>query len=231
MELKITILSLALLSMISCKPEEKARAPISKKETVVQKELTLLEKVANAHGLENWKNVNEIQYTFNVDRDGNHFERHWTWKPKTNDVSVVMGKDTIRYTRIGIIDSTLIKTDGGFINDKYWLLAPFNLVWDCESFEYTHEEKATAPISKTAMQKLTIVYGDKGGYTPGDAYDLYFGDDLIIREWVFRKANTEAPSLVTSWENYEDFKGLKIAKTHKKDEGNWTLSFSNISVK
>ena len=48
------------------------------------------------------------------------------------------------------------------------------------------------------MQKLTIVYGDEGGYTPGDAYDFYFGDDHIIKEWVFRKGNATEPSTMTT---------------------------------
>lgn len=45
-------------------------------------EPTILEKVANANGFQNWKNVKELKFTFNVDRDTSHFERTWIWKPK-----------------------------------------------------------------------------------------------------------------------------------------------------
>lgn len=51
---------------------------------------SILEKVANAHGLQNWKNVEEIKFTFNVDRDTTHFERTWIWKPKTSDIGLAM---------------------------------------------------------------------------------------------------------------------------------------------
>ena len=80
------------------------------------------------------------------------------------------------------------------------------------------------------MQKLTIVYGNAGGYTPGDAYDFYFEDDYIIQEWIFRKGNSPTPSLTTTFEDYKEFKGLKIATSHKRQGPNFNLYFTNIDV-
>ena len=78
---------------------------------------------------------------------------------------------------------------------------------------------------------ITITYGKEGGYTPGDAYDLYFGNDLIIKEWVFREGNDSVPNMVTTWEDYKDFNGLNIATMHRDSTGNFKLYFTNISVK
>lgn len=222
---KLSILILLALTIASCKTETK------KEIQSIEKELSILEKVAYAHGYEAWRNVNEIQFTFNVDRDSSHFERNWTWRPKTNDVILKskLQEGEISYNR-NSLDSITTNADKGFINDKYWLLAPFNLIWD-KGLTHTYIEKAEAPISKQEMKKLTIVYSNEGGYTPGDAYDFYFGDDFIIKEWVFREANSEKASLITTWEDYETFNGLKIAKTHQRDIGNWKLSFTDISVK
>ena len=203
---------------------------VEEKKEAVLKELNILEKVAYAHGLKQWGNVNEIQFSFNVDRDTSHFERNWTWKVKSNEVVLKTAQDTINYKRAAV-DSTTTRADQGFINDKYWLLAPFNLLWDQKSFTYEHHEVSEAPISKQQLQKLTIVYKNEGGYTPGDAYDFYFGNDFIVKEWVFRKSNAEEASLTTTWEDYEDYNGLKIARTHNRDNGNWKLYFTNISVK
>ena len=58
-------------------------------------ESTILQKIANAHGFEHWKKVNQIEFTFNVDRDSTHFERSWIWKPKSNDVTRISGTDTL----------------------------------------------------------------------------------------------------------------------------------------
>lgn len=217
-------LILLIFLTISCKMEKKeeVRSEV--------KELTILEKVANAHGFENWKTISHIKYTFNVDRDSSHFERTWLWEPKTNNVVLTTREDTVRYNRMSI-DSTIMKTDGGFINDKFWLLGPFQLVWDQNNFTYEHEATSDAPISKEAMQKLTIVYGSEGGYTPGDAYDFYFGEDYRIKEWVFRKGNQEEPSMITSWEDYKNLNGLHIASMHKMPDSNFMLYFTGIEVK
>lgn len=193
-------------------------------------ETSILEKVANAHGFENWKNVKEIKFTFNVDRDTTHFERDWTWRPKTNDITATSPEGTVSYNWADM-DSTAYKTNGGFINDKFWLLAPYQLVWDADNVTHAHAKEAEAPLSKTSMQKLTIVYGNEGGYTPGDAYDFYFGDDLLIQEWVFRKSNQAKPSMITTFEDYEEMNGLKIATMHKMGEGNFKLYFTGVEVK
>lgn len=193
-------------------------------------EETILQKVANANGFQNWANVEEIKFTFNVDRDTTHFERDWTWKPKTNDITATSAEGTTSYNWADM-DSTAYKTNGSFINDKFWLLTPYQLAWDADNITHEHLLEAKAPMSKKTMQKLTITYGGEGGYTPGDAYDFYFGDDLIVQEWVFRKSNQPEPSLVTSFEGYKTIKGLNIAMMHKTGDGNFKLYFTDVEVK
>ena len=185
--------------------------------------------IANANGFQNWNEVSEISFTFNVDRGENHFERSWLWKPRTGDVKMVSQKDTVIYNR-SKMDSLIMKTDGAFINDKYWLLAPFQIVWD-EGITFSEKENAIAPISKDTLKQLTIVYGNEGGYTPGDAYDLFYDENFKIKEWNFRKGNAEKPSMSTTWEDYENFNGLEISKMHKDSTGNFKLYFTDISVK
>jgi len=216
-------LLLVTVLFYACKTEKKEANPTA------EKEQTILEKVAYAHGYEHWSDVSKIQFTFNVDRDTSHFERRWVWNINTNSIAAITGKDTLVYQRKNM-DSVAIKTNGGFINDRYWILAPFNLIWDKNSFTHTHDTTQIAPISKKPMQKLTIAYGAEGGYTPGDAYDFYFEDDYIIREWVFRKSNQEEPSLITTWEDYEVIKNLKLGKMHQKADGSFKLYFTGVQV-
>ncbi|WP_299255096.1 hypothetical protein [uncultured Aquimarina sp.] len=231
----IILLSIFSLLIFACKQvtkkeyKDEGDTEIEITESVKSKIPTTAESIANANGFEHWKKVKEIKFTFNVDRDSAHYERSWSWKPQKNEITLTTAKDTISYNR-SQIDSTSLKIDQGFINDKYWLLAPFNLVWDKDSFTSEHEAKAVAPISAKEMQKFTIVYKNEGGYTPGDAYDFYFQGDFKIKEWVFREKNKQEPSLITSWEGYENFNGIKIAKTRNRNEGNWKLHFTNIEV-
>ncbi len=191
--------------------------------------LSVAEKIANAHGFNNWKNVTSIEYTFNVDRDTNHYERQWKWEPQKNRVTINENKDTSFSYSTTKIDSISIRTDQGFINDRFWLLAPFNLVWD-EGTTLSKPTRDSTLISKTIANKITLLYSDKGGYTPGDAYDFYYDDNYIIKEWAFRKGNSKTPSLVTKWEDYKDFNGIKIATSHIRPNSNWHLYFSNINI-
>jgi hypothetical protein len=233
--MKITYATLFLILIVTgCNNNQKSSAKIRTDEISKTKDsinnLDIRNKIANANGFENWKNVSEISFTFNVDRGENHFDRSWVWNPKTGDVSAISSNETaVNYNR-SKIDSITKETDAAFINDKYWLLAPFQLLWD-EEITISEKQNAVAPISKDTLNQLTIVYGNEGGYTPGDAYDFFYDENFKIKEWNYRKANTEKPSMSTTWEDYENFNGIEIAKTHKDSTGNFKLYFTNISVK
>jgi hypothetical protein len=187
------------------------------------------EKIAEASGYGQWNEVSEINFTFNVDRAGKHFERSWTWQPKTNEITMVSEKDSVAYNR-NAMDSLQQKTDAAFINDKYWLLAPFQLVWD-KTLNVSEKEQAVAPISKDTLNQLTIVYGNEGGYTPGDAYDFFYDKNYKIKEWNYRKGNAEKPTMTTTWEDYKNFNGIDIATKHQDSTGQFKLYFTNISIK
>ena len=217
---------LAFLFFTACKTEPKKTETAAE---TTETEKTVPERIAEAHGFEHWKDVERITFTFNVDRDSMHFERSWDWEPKTNMVTDISGADTLRYDR-NAMDSIALKTNGGFINDRYWLMAPFNLMWDANNYTFEHTAEATAPISQEPMQKLTIVYANEGGYTPGDAYDFYFKDDYVIREWAYRKSNQEEPNLVSTWEDYVEMEGLQLAQQHNRPEGGTSLYFTGLSV-
>ena len=226
MKTKYLVALFAILFFAACKTEPKKSEETAE---TIEPEKTVPERIAEAHGFDHWKDVKEITFTFNVDRDSMHFERKWDWKPKANMVTAISGADTLTYDRADM-DSLALKTNSGFINDRYWLMAPFNLMWDANNYTYEHTAEATAPISEEPMQKLTIVYANEGGYTPGDAYDFYFKDDYIIREWAYRKSNQEEPNLVSTWEDYVNLEGLQLAKQHNRPDGSMSLYFTGLSV-
>ena len=45
--------------------------------------------------------------------------------------------------------------------------------------------------SVTEVTRCGCHYLSEGGYTPGDAYDIYFNEDYMIKEWTFRKGNSD----------------------------------------
>jgi len=210
-----------LIITASCKQaEEKKEEPV--------KELTIAEKIANAHGYENWSKVKTFAFTFGGSINDPNSGRAWVWNPKTNDIKLTRNGEVTEYNRSSM-DSTALKADRGFINDKFWALIPFQLVWDSGT-TISESEKATSPVNQEELNKITLTYSNEGGYTPGDAYDIYFDDTYTIREWSFRRGNAPEPTLSNTFEDYQDFNGIKIALSHKRAEGDWNLLLRNIKV-
>ncbi|MCX2681776.1 hypothetical protein OOZ15_17615 [Galbibacter sp. EGI 63066] len=214
---QLTLLCLLFFLIVGCKKKDQP------------KDLNPLEKIAYAHGLEHWDDVETIEFTFNVDRDTEHFERSWSWKPKENEVSHIDGDKVFTYNRSNILSDKELAADKNFINDMHWLVAPYKLVWD-RGIEYEGPFMEEAPVSKDSLQRITITYDDQGGYTPGDAYDFYVDENNEVKEWIYREDNTTAQCMITTWEDYKEIEGLKIATMHQNENGVFKLYFTNINV-
>ena len=216
---KLLILSV-LIIFSSCKQNEE------KKES--EQELTIAQKIANAHGFEHWNNVKTIEFTFGGKMEEPNSGRAWVWNPKTSDIKLNSDGKIVEYNRNNM-DSTSLKADRAFINDKFWTFIPFQLIWD-DGITISEPIKSVAPISNENLNKITLLYSDVGGYTPGDAYDLYFDKDYIIKEWQFRRDNSEEASISNTFESYKDLNGIKIAQEHKKAEGDWNILIRNLKI-
>ena len=127
------LLSLLLVALfLSCKQEPKI--PVEP-----EPQLTILDSIGMVYGYPNWSKVNSIHFTFNVVGDPG-YKRSWKWDVRKQEVTSVIEEDTVTYLRRAV-DSTVAEVDARFINDKYWLLVPFNLVWDQENFTYSIEDE------------------------------------------------------------------------------------------
>ncbi|MGB3774825.1 MAG: hypothetical protein WA951_06175 [Leeuwenhoekiella sp.] len=236
--MKYIITTAALMfTLLACKNETKPEsAPVMDNDMAQSAEEELSpaqekgKEIAMASGADEWDKVNELKFTFNVDRGESHMERSWIWNPQSKDVKMMSDKDTVSYNRDKEMDSIATNADKAFINDAYWLMPQMHLLWDKDA-TITVQDTATAPISNTQMKKITITYPDQGGYTPGDAYDFFYGEDNMIKEWIYRKGNASEYSMVTTWDDYKDYNGLDIATMHSSKDGKTKLYFTGIDVK
>ncbi len=197
------------------------RLPLSKEEK-------LIKHIADRYGLAHFNANKTFYYTFNVQKGEIQVSRSWQWHPASGQVTLIEKEDTLQFNHRTLQKGQEI-ADHKFINDKYWLLFPFQLAWDT-GFNATLQQEAQAPLSKQTTQKLTIVYNTTDGYTPGDAYDFYITKDFTILEWSFRKGNTPKPSLSTTWQDEIDLEGLKIATNHLSADGSFRLWFTGIKI-
>ncbi len=187
--------------------------------------------IAVASGIDNFKKVQMLEFTFNVQRDtAKPSSRHWQWFPQTNKVVFITDSNTTMFKRNDTTTKELRKLNGQFTNDEYWLIYPFHLSWD-KGFELLDSGVKTAPISGKSLRKIITKYNDNDGFTPGDMYEVYIDEKHRIQEWVFHKGGAAEPSLITTWENYKDYNGLQIAQEHKSKDGKFRIWFTGIQVK
>ncbi|MEX0882087.1 MAG: hypothetical protein WDZ72_01315 [Cyclobacteriaceae bacterium] len=210
------LLSLVLLFYFSCSSGENNQSE------------SLPMKVANAYGFDHLDDVKSISYTWNVRRDSvNVLVRDWSWDLSKGEV-YYSGPDTTVTYLISKKTNDLDMVDQKFINDKYWLLFPFQLAWD-SGYEPEIIENQASPISGKTTTKIIVRYNESDGYTPGDAYDLYINDDHMIEEWVFRRGDGPEGRAFT-WENIQDFDGVKISLDHFNADGEKIIWFTNVKV-
>jgi len=220
---KLLVVALMSVFMISCNDSKKEQEKIEK-----DPNLEIHEKIAMANGFEKFDSVKKIKFTFNVKmNDTLRSERKWTWNRKSGKISLTEKDSVMSYTRKDSLAKDKQYIDQRFVNDSYWLLFPYQLKWS--DADFSEVKSAKSPISGDEMQMLTVSFPAEGGYTPGDSYDIYFDDDFMIQEWVY-KASGGGREMATTWEDYQDFDGVKISKMHKSEDGNFELYFTDISV-
>lgn len=225
---KISLLFLAVTLLMSCKNDQNSQETVNNGSTEPREEMTPQKEIAMANGLKEFDNIENLEFTFNVEvNDTLRSSRHWKWNTKTGKISMTEKDSTITYTKNDSVSESDKYIDQRFINDTYWLLFPYQLEWSDANISKISEK--AAPISGDTLQMLTASYPSEGGYTPGDSYDIYFNEDNMIQEWVYKSANGKR-EMPTTWEDYEDHKGLKIAKMHQSPDGSFKLFFNDIKV-
>ena len=197
------------------------------------------EQIARTYGLDSFNQIEAIRYTFNG-QGPLELSRTWVWEPKTGQVSYE-GKDKagkavkLTYMRSQVSSQDAIvkdEIDPDFINDQYWLLFPFHLVWDSSAkVEDTGMHKL--PLGKGSATRVVVTYPSEGGYTPGDIWELFVGSDNRIQEWAYHHGGSAKPTGVWSWRDYKKTGPLLVSLDHPgtlngKPE---RIFFSNVSVR
>jgi len=206
--------------------------------SLAQEKPDIRHQIAHAYGLTSWPQVEQIRYTFNVDAGAKKVARTWTWEIKPDRVTYEGPDSTGKlvkttYTRGSMSTDVVKDVDPKFINDQYWLLFPFHLVWDKEA---TVEDKGmtTAPMGKGKARLVTVTYPKTGGgYTPGDSYDLFVGADNRVVVWNYHQGGTPKPALTVTWADYKMAGPVNIAEDHRGTAWDkpFRLFFTGVAVK
>jgi len=202
---------------------------------------SLAEPLAKTYGIDSWGQIEGIRYTFNIDIPILKASRTWEWNPKTNTVTyAAKDKDgkpmKVTYQRSQVSsESDVVKNqiDPGFINDNYWFLLPFHVYWDSGA-NVQNKGMQALPLGGGSAGLLSVKYPSDIGYTPGDTWDLYVGNDGRIAEMTYHRGGPKKPSLViASWEGYKHAGPLLVSTEHRgtADGAPLHIFFSDVAYK
>lgn len=192
--------------------------------------------IAGSYGIASFGQVDEIRYTFNVKLGEKQVKRSWIWWPKSDRVEYRPGGDqtkAVRYSRNDLDGSTsdeIKKIDAAFINDQYWLLFPYHLVWDQQT-TVADIGRQPMPIGGQSARSVVVTYPPSGGYTPGDVYELFIGPDNRLIQWIYRKGGSVEPTRVTTWQDHRKVGPLTLALDHQGPNADFRVRFSDVAVK
>jgi hypothetical protein len=188
--------------------------------------------LAARYGVESWSQVEELRYTFNVVSSRGETHRGWIWRPREGTVTrQVSGEGDVTFhesdsTRLE--DDPMQRPDRQFINDQYWLLFPFHLVWD-STVTVTDDGPQAAPLELGTMPRITAQYHSEGGYTPGDAYELSVDEAGLVRAWNFRSGGgSEGRPML--WTELRRLGPLTITTEFSNPDSGTRLWFSDVSA-
>ncbi|MDB5106269.1 MAG: hypothetical protein JWP91_3958 [Fibrobacteres bacterium] len=230
-----TVLRLHHLALLACfcaaslPAKEAATAPSPLPEAG-----DLAQRIAARYGADDFHRIKSLHYVFHVKLPGKKIEREWTWFPKEDSV-LYKGEDpkgvklTAAYSRkntFSMGSESVAAIDKSFVNDQYWLLFPLHLKWDKDlTLKVSPGEKAGEAYH------LMVMYPSTGGYTPGDAYDLFVDSSATLKRWVFRKGNSPEPTVEAKWSKPVKVEPLDLSLEHPgPDEKKFKLWFSDVKA-
>lgn len=203
----------------------------------------IVEQMAKTYGIDSWGQIEGIRYTFNLDLAALNLKlaHTWEWEPKTGKVTFEGKYKDGKPVKVTYLRSQLDsqpanvkdEIDPAFMNDQYWLVFPFHVVWDTGA-DVQDKGKQKLPLEKGSADQIVVKYPSDGGYTPGDTWELFLGSDNRVEEFIYRRGGPKKPSVVTTtWAGYKKAGPLLISTDHRgtADGKPVRIFFSDVSVR
>jgi len=180
-------------------------------------------RLANNYGFDQWDQVAELNFTFDVKLpNGKHVVRHWAWDTQAQKVTRRLPDGSeLTFTPYQPENEAQREADQQFINDTYWLLFPFQLVWSRPAIAKPHQFAAELPIGDGRAPTWIVRYANDQGYTPGDTYVLYLNNKGLIKQWEFIRNDNRRPA---TWERHVKLGPLTISTLHRNADGSFEMN-------
>jgi hypothetical protein len=187
--------------------------------------------LAHRYGMDHFDRIDSLKFTFNVREGTSTVTRHWEWDIAGGKVSLVTGDKRPMHHTYSRSDMAAGKAalnrqvDGWFVADREWLLLPLKFVTD-HGAEITLDEDQPLPVPPGTSDCVTVEYADNG-----DAYEIYFDEDRVIRQSVFRKGESAAPAEIATWTDLVRIGPILVSLRHKSADGRKEIWYSDVEAR
>lgn len=161
----------------------------------------------------NWAKVQRVKFTWEMVERG--VARSYDWDVAGQKVTVTMGEVTVTIpaSGVGLTSEQDIAAHKAFINDSYWLLFEHKALMD-----RIEAGLVQAPPSGVDPKSHGIsVRYSSGGYTPGDRYVLWVGQDGLTTHWEYFPGGAKEARFLITREGWVEQKGVKVPTLFRKD--------------
>jgi hypothetical protein len=195
-----------------------------------------------------WDHARYFRFDFTVVRSGkkvasfSHFWDRWTgrYRVEGEDAHGVAWKAYFNVnTKEGDYWVNGAKTEGEarakglenaygrFINDTYWLLAPWKIFDPGVTLAYDGEK----PCPGGGMCDVLKLSFDNVGLTPKDVYWMWITrDGRNMVQWQYILKGAEEPPTTVQWKNWQKVGGIGIAMEKPMEGKPTVIRFENVSV-
>jgi len=183
----------------------------------------------NMGGQEAWNNTRYIRWSFFGRRT--HYWDKWSGNHRIESEGLVVlfnantregraWQDGEEITDTAMLDETLERAYGMWINDTYWMFMPYKLLDPGVTLTYVGEQTMADGRSSEVLQ-LTF---ESVGLTPQNRYLVFVASDTgLVEQWsYFRDASDTEPGFTAPWESWQRFGDIMLATGHGRDS-DWEI--------
>ena len=206
------------------------------------------ELIAALGGESAWQKARQLEFTFVVDREGKtvaRFEHVWDrytgdYRVKGTDktgapfavyfnVNTRQGKGFVNGKPVEgeELQKLLQNAYGRFINDSYWLLAPWKIFDPGVHLTYDGEK----PCPDGGVCDVLKLSFEEVGLTPKDIYWLWItrdGRKMVQWQYVLNGAQEEPTTVL--WKDWKNFSGMSLSTDKPMVGKPAVIRFENVSV-
>lgn len=183
-------------------------------------------------GTDDLTKVGTLSFTFHVAVDGTERPaRGWAWRPADGTVTRTVAGESLTFTFGKPTNDAEKKADAQFVNDSFWLAPQMHARWAGADLVVVDHGEAPLPVGSGSARHVELQYAPTGGgYSPGDAYDLYLDPAGRIVAWTYRGGGKAEDALTTTFEGYVQAGPLTLATEHRSADGKFRLYFTDVAV-